>query len=341
MLTDYAREIMANRKLVILVAIIFGAIFFTRSLLKDNEYEASLTFMVNEDEGGRAGGSIAGLLGQIGINMGASGKYNLPKIMELSRSKRIIQAALLEKAVIDDKSDYIANHIIRLYDYHDKWKNSEELQGFLFTNSNPDEFSEKENSALNSIYSRIAGNPEKEIEGMFTNDYGLETSIMKFSIESNSETLSIKLVNEIYKKLSQFYIEKATEKQEQTFNLMKAKADSLLTVVNKRQKELLEFNDKYRSLPLQQFSMKRLQLERDVQVFSLAYGEALKNREIADFSLKNATPFFQIIDEPTHPIQGSFSVMGLVLSFIIGCLFGGFLTVIYILGRKVLKKVLA
>ena len=335
---EYYQKVMTHWKMVVIGGVVMGAIFLTKALLEDTTYTATLTFMVNEDEGGRAGGAIAGLLGQFGFSTGATGKYNLPKILELSRSRRIVQEALMERVNIDGQMDYLANHIIRLYEYHDQWEDIEDLQNFLFKADSVEIFKESENKALKSIYSQVVGDPDNKIEGLLSTSFGEETAIMKLSVKSISEILSIEIANVIYEKLSLFYIQKSTEKQEQTYRLMKSKADSLLSLANNRQMQLLKFNDTYRSLPLQQYSAKRLELERDVQIFTIAYGEAIKNVEIADFAFKNATPFFQIIDWPIPPLKGSFSIINLLKTIIVGGIFGSFILIVYLIIKNAVNN---
>ena len=65
------------------------------------------------------------------------------------------------------------------------------------------------------------------------------------------------------------------------------------------------------------------------------YGESLKNLEIADFSLRNRTPFVQIIDEPIAPITPS--VKSKLSAIFIGGILGVFLSVSYFVFWKIFR----
>ncbi|MBK6450621.1 hypothetical protein [Candidatus Brachybacter algidus] len=69
--------------------------------------------MVNEDTGPSMNAIAANILGRFG---GGAGKYNLEKILSLSRSKSIIEQTLVKKKTVDGKYDYLANHFITNYD---------------------------------------------------------------------------------------------------------------------------------------------------------------------------------------------------------------------------------
>ena len=59
------------------------------------------------------------------------------------------------------------------------------------------------------------------------------------------------------------------------------------------------------------------------------YGESIKNLEIADFSLKNKTPFIQIIDRPFAPLTPIFKSK--LMAIIKGGFLGGFLGITFLL----------
>ncbi|TAK36706.1 MAG: hypothetical protein EPO28_13140 [Saprospiraceae bacterium] len=117
--------------------------------------------------------------------------------------------------------------------------------------------------------------------------------------------------------------------------IAKAKADSLRQLLDARQYQLLKFNDTQKGFVLRTSESSKYQLQRDLQVFAIAYGEALKNVEYADFILKSTTPFFQVIDPPIGPIKPAGESKKKAL--LIGILLGGFLGIGFIVGRKVFR----
>ena len=319
----FYREALRNWKLIGLIAFPFVLFFLIRAIIVPPAYTARLTYMVNEDEGGGLGG-VSTLLNQFGFAGGGSSEFNLDKIVQLSKSQKIIKEVLLEKGTVKDREDYFINHIIREYNYHKKWKkDTTGLKNYLLESNNEEQFSKTDYKALKEIYARMTGNPKKRIKGLLSSGYTDDSGILDISIQSTSEPLSIQLANTMYDKLSSFYIEKTTEKQEQTYNIVRFKADSLKQLLNQTQYEYLKFDDTNRGLALRQSQARKLKLERDMQALAIAYGEALKNVEVADFALKSATPFFQEIDEPVSPIAPV--KRSKLKAILLGALLGGLL----------------
>ncbi len=65
-----------------------------------------------------------------------------------------------------------------------------------------------------------------------------------------------------------------------------------------------------------------------------AYGEVLKNLEIAKITLQKETPLYQIIDEPTLPLVKEKT--GKLMGLIVGGFIGAFLIITYLTIRKIL-----
>ena len=126
------------------------------------EYPAEITFSVDEDEGGSSSG-LTGILGQFGIGSVRPTRYNLDKIMALSKSRRVIQNTLFAKITIDGNEDFLANHILREYELNVKEKRA---APFLFTHDSVPIFSRDENEMMIAVYAFIIGPPEKPKEAL-------------------------------------------------------------------------------------------------------------------------------------------------------------------------------
>lgn len=329
---EYWQEILMNWKLVILVSGLFASGFLLKAWLTPATYPATLTFMVDEDEGGGDRSGAGAILGQFGFG-GGGGKFNLDKIVELSRSRKIVSMALFEKETIAGKEDFLVNHIIREYDFHEKWEDDNTgLKEFYFRHDDFEKFSRNENNVLKSVFGKVVGNPMKDVEGLMSSGYNKDTGILHVSSKSTSEMLSIKLANQLYKNLSEFYIEKTIAKQQLTYEILKTKLDSLNRNLTNTNYALLKFEDTFRNLGLKQYQAKKIKLQGELQKYAAAYAATYQNLEIADFSLKNKTPFIVAIDEPISPISPS--IESKIKALIIGGFLGGFITITFLIGRK-------
>lgn len=335
---EFFQEVLKNWLLVILITIPVVLYFFYQAYKTPITYTSELTFMMNDDDGGALGG-LGGLAASFLGGGGGGGEFNLEKMLSLLKSRNIIQQGLFEKAEINGEVDFFANFLIKEYEFHEKWKENEQLKDFIFKHDKVEDFSRVEYKALKSVYGKVIGSAKTQ--GILSSNINDDTGIMTLEIESINETLSIKLLNTLFEKLSAFYVDKTIEKQKQTYEITVAKTDSLLGVMNYVQARLLKVKDTHRNTTLNQYRSEELKLEREYQINLIAYGEALKNREIADFTLKSKTPFIQSIDLPIPPLEPNKNLMTYIKQIIIGGILGVFLAIAFIIGRKIYKDTMA
>ena len=341
---DYFGELFFYRKFLFIAGLIFALYFGYKSYISKLEYSATLTFMVNKNNTGGIG-SVGAILGRFGFGNKIDG--NKDRIIQLNKSRRIIEKAIFKKVNINNKEEYLANHLINNLDTLGKWASvswykkpfskPNPLKGFHFISDNIAMFGDTANRALKEIYHHLIGS--KKFEGMMTNGYDEDSGILYISVTTHNPVLSIELTNSIFDNLSAFYIEKTVEKQKATYEIIKTKTDSILNLLKKKEVELAVFEDRSHGLFSSKSKLKELRLKRDVQKLSLMYGESIKNQEIADFAVKNKTPFVQAIDRPLYPLKGE--KPSTVKSFILGGLLGLFLGMIFIVVRKIYKDAMS
>lgn len=331
LIQEYWGGLWGKKWYIIAAGLIGGFIFGVIEYRKPVTYTAELTFMVNEDEGGGLG-AFGGLAASFGIGGGGSSEYNLEKMLSLLRSRQIIQEVVFEQIEINGKLDYFANHFIEEYDLHNQWLKNDSLQNFYFTRNDVNQFSKWENSALKTLKAILVGS-EKRV-GKLNSNLNDETGIISLSYGAENEILSTRFLNALFEELSKYYILKVTEKQKITLQLTELKRDSLRGELDELQLKLLNIKDTQRGVLLSQYSSKKLQIERDYNVCLIAYGEAVKNYEIADFALKSQTPFVQAIDRPIPPIEPNKTLITILKKVIIGGIVGGFLaTLVFIVSH--------
>ena len=293
-------------------------------------YTATITFNVDEDEGGGNQG-LTGILGQFGLGTVRPSRYNLDKILALSKSRRVIQESLFSKITVDGKEDYIANHLLRQYKLNSPADSK--ASPFYFTHDSLQIFSPEENSMLLTLYGTIIGPPDQPKKALLSSSYNEDSNIMTLSVTTTNETISLALAQRMFDSLSKYYINKAIEKSLKTFNLVSMKRDSVLGVLKATEYQLASFKDAHRSMLMRTDQITELRLQREVAALSAMYAEVLKNVEVADFTVKNKTPFIQVIDTPLAPIQPArLSFLRLIL---IGIIVGGFIGSALIIARRI------
>lgn len=326
-LKEYLGEIYRYWWIVVLCCIPTLGFFVYKAYTTPKLYFAELTFMLNEDTGG--GGGFAGILGTFGIG-GTGNSINLEKMVELAKTRTILSRVLFNKIEVSNDKDYIINHIIKSYDFHEDWEDNEKLKGFLFKGSDLDSFTRTENK----VYKKILRKLLKDILKIDLK----ETGIIELKVISRSEDLSLNLTNDIYDVLSSFYLDKSIEKQSYTYENSKSKSDSIALLLVNAEYALADFRQKNRNLQLETELLKQQRLSRAVLRLNAIYAESLKITEQTKYALDSSTPFIQVIDRPLAPLF--VIVESKIKAIAIGLFLGFFLAISFILGRKIIREAL-
>ena len=192
---------------------------------------------------------------------------------------------------------------------------------------------------LLNLYNFIIGSPDDPKTALVAADYNEDTNIMSLEVSTTREDLSLVLADRMFLSLSNYYVNKAIEKQFKTYSVVSAKKDSVLAVLKSNEYQLANFKDTHRGMLMRTDQIAELRLQREITALSAMYAEVLKNTEIADFSLKNKLPFIQVIDEPLSPIYPTQA--SLLRKILIGIIAGAAIGCFFILGRKFYRDLMS
>jgi hypothetical protein len=337
-LLEFWRELWSKKWWIFLITLPFLVYFGYKAKTNVVTYTAVLTYTLSDGSGG--GGGLSGILGSFGLGKG--GKVNLDRIVELSKSRNIIQKVLFTKVPLDtlgNNSDYIANHLITLYELNSEWTNDKkDWTGFRFTSDSINDFDNDQLSALKKLHGKVVGGKDVK-DPIFSNGFNEDTGILSMTSTSVDEDLSILICNEVYKQLKKYYEMSSTKGGQNTFNFVEAKKDSILNLLKSKKYQLAKFEDSHRDLTDPSLLVQKSMIETEIQKLTLMYGEVTKNYEIADFSLESSTPDITIIDEPLPPLEPN--AMSLLMELIKGGLLGGLLAAGFFIARKIVKDAMA
>lgn len=326
-----AVEMSKARMIFLIVGVFVFSFFFYKKLTTPVEYISRSSFMLNESGGDNTG--ISAILGQFGIATPGQ-SVSLQKIIEIAKTRIISEKVFLAKETVNGKEDFLGNHIIQVLDRHNGWSDnglinsSDPLKTFRFTQSELSKFSDIENMALKKLHSIFL----KKLETSFNE----KTGIMELSTIYADQDLSYVLGNKLFDELSQFYVKKTTERQQETYNKLKAKVDSIRNLMNRKDYTLANLKDGFRNTWTFEDVVPQAQTDRDVRMLSLVYSEAIKNLEIASFTLQNQTPFIQALDLPIKPLEKRRISWSLTILKSLGLTF--LLAGLYILLRKLIRE---
>jgi len=313
-----------------IVGIVCAGLGILYAFLSKPTYSATVSFVLSSNSQADAG--ILGLASQFGIDLsaGTTDAFSGENIITLMNSQSIIKRILFKK--IPENNEILVNMIARELKLDDSWaKNERTKNSFPF----PDALSKLspiQDSLVREMYEPVTKNllqvsrPDK--------DAGFYEVIAKSTNELTALYLSKYVVDET----TRFYIETKTSVSKKNLDMMQKEADSLRILLSGAISSTASSYDKtYNLNPALQVERSSAQ-EGQLRITAIgtAYGEVLKNLEIAKITLEKETPLYQIIDEPNLPLKAN--KPSKLLWLIIGGIIGGFFCCFYLLIRKIWKE---
>jgi len=316
----YVNLMLSNWKVFVLsILLSCGGLWFW-SQSKAPTYNAKLTLMLSDDSGQSITG-ISSILGQFGLPV-STGKYNIDKLIEIARSRYILEQVLKSQCEINGETKSIADHLIQLYKLDETWQaySEEPFSGNFTETIGTSEY----NYLVKQLHTLVNG--AEQNGGLLKMDYGRDHYIMTFDFESRSEELSINYLINHFEYLKDFYTNKSIERQQLSYDIIENKRDSIRISLNSVENEIAGLEDRNQNVFGSSNTTRLSRLSTESIILKTAYAEAEKNLAIAELALQNNTPLIQLIDKPLTPIQAN--VLGLSRILLYGVLLGIFLSII-------------
>ncbi|OAV44305.1 hypothetical protein [Lewinella sp. 4G2] len=307
---------------VLLFVVGIASVMVYIAVTTPSPYIAQLTFSVAGAESeGFAGGGVLAQLG-LGGTQSSSG-LNLARLQKIAKSRIIVKRLLFTQVSIDGKEDFIANHLINLYDLRNtSWKDNPQLSTFQgFSEVLIEEDDLQSNIVLKSLAALLTSVADGEPMILFVFDEF--TGIHQIEVRTPSQELSARMAEIVYSVLDDFYVENSIAKQQGIVDRLQERTDSIQTLVMQTEATLASSRDRGNDLVLRRSEVGLKQLERQLQINTAQYLEIIKNLELARYTLNNITPSFQIIDLPIFPLGRDrtspvlFGAIGAIIGLII------------------------
>ena len=165
---------------------------------------------------------------------------------------------------------------------------------------------------------------------------------------TNSNQKLVREVSYIYiDKLSEFYIDLKKKKAQIDFEFAVKKADSLLFVLNRLDKQAIALDEStfFTNETLKRYSLPKSNLAQDKATVQSQYYYAVNNRESAAYRLQKETPIIEPLDRPEPPYDAAqksamiYTFIGLILGSIIGILLVSWKVINKYLGEELNKAI--
>jgi uncharacterized protein involved in exopolysaccharide biosynthesis len=321
--------------IILAFALIGAALGFSYALLKKPRYTATCTFVLENAKGGGLG-QYSGLASLAGINIGGEGGgiFEGDNILELYKSRAMIEKTLLSTANFNGKNELLIDRYIESYHLRAVWQKQQTLSNIKF-NNNPDSF----NRQQDSIITDLVGQFNKIVLNVSKPDKKL--NIISVEVTTKDELFSKAFNERLVQTVNDFYIQTKTKNSLQNLQVLQHQADSVKAILNSSINGVASANDAAPNanplLSTLRVSSQKKQV--DVQANSAIYGEILKNLELAKISLRQEMPLIQVIDKPVLPLYED--KVGKISSTILGALTLTLLTISFLFIKRLFDSVLS
>jgi hypothetical protein len=303
-------------------------------------YTATLSFVL-EDEKSGGGGGLSGALGlasQFGIDVGGSAGsiFSGANLLELFKSRRMVEQTLLNPVTLDGKTISFAEWYIQNAQWRKAWAKKEGYQNIQFLpNADRAGFTRVQDSIMGMMYQDLSTN------GLMVTQKDKKVSIISVEVKSTDERFAQYFTEAIAKEVSDFYVLTKSKKANMNMAILERQTDSIRGELNGAITGVAVANDNTfglnPALNLQRVPSARRQV--DVQANTAILTVLVQQTEMAKVTLRKETPLIQVIDRPILPLKKE--KFGKSKGILLGGFLAGFLMVLGLVGRRMVRGILA
>lgn len=318
-------------KLLIIVFVGFfgGAIGLVFAYFQKATYTASLSFALEDEKSNsNALSGALGLASTLGIDLGTSagGAFTGANLMELMKSRTLVEKALLNPISVNGKTSSLAEYYLEFSGLREKLNKKNELVSIHYNvNDNRLNYSIQKDSILGELYNRIIGENSNALLSVSQRDKKI--SIIDVIVATEDELFSKVLTESLVKEVSEFYIFTKSKKARINVSILQKQADSIRIELNNAISGVAEASDNTFNLNAA-LNIKRVPSSHrqvDVQANTAILTQLVTNLEMARVTLLKETPLIQIIDKPILPLKKE--KLGYLKALVFG---GGIFSILFI-----------
>lgn len=312
--------------LFLLIPIILGSFFYYRVSNKTIYYSSITSFILEEEDIASEGSSAAVISSPILMNFMQNNKSNKNLLKELMVSHKIIELTLLSQATVNDKSDLLINHYLRMAE-------PEKTDSALFLFDTAYEY---------GVNVRKDGRLRRVSKTMkFDFIVSLEKSGIFYSkFTHTNEDFAKGFTDSHIRVIRKYYTEKRTVQARIVLEFSKENRDKVKEKLSTAEKNMAAFQDRNMGLVMHQGLLQKMRLEREVSILNEMYKEAESSFQSASINVVKHTPYIQVLDDSRYPLNQTrnkpwkYAIIAAIAGFVItiGVIVGLFFV------REFLKK---
>jgi hypothetical protein len=310
--------------LILLIAAIVGGVSgFLFAYFSKPQFESRLSFSLDAGSGADGISGSMNLVSQLGLGVGGTGTlFEGDNIIEIIKSRRMIEKVLLTNIEIDGKNKTLVNAYLNISGYGKKLDKKPRTKGIDFpVGSKKETLSYLQDSILYEVYQRMVkedinpGRPDKKL------------SLYELKVSSYNEKFSKEFTDKLIDVAEEYYIDITTKKERETVEVLEQSVDSITKKISSRLSSLAVVKDANFNPVYAQAQVVPQMQQYSISSYSEAYKEIYKNLELARYKYIQKIPLVQIIDQADYPMNRIkksemkyalfFSIIALLFTFIV------------------------
>jgi Chain length determinant protein len=308
--------------LILLLCILGGILGYYFAAKTRQMFQSNLTFVVDEGGSSNAMGGALSLAAQFGLNIGgANDIFSGDNIIEIIKSRRLIEKVLLSIDTFENKPFVLAEYYQQINEYNNK-KNAQNKEVHFTINKLYDVRTYQEDSTLFNMYNDIA------TEYLLVERPDNKLNIFAIKFKSINEKFTKVFTDKLIKEADKFYIEICSKKAKETLDVLESRVMLMKGNLNTSISNKAASQDENLNPAFAQTQVPILKQQTNIQVYGAAYGEMFKNLELARFQYLKKIPLVQIIDAADYPMKKI--KMGKLKTAIIGAIAAAFIYMFFI-----------
>jgi hypothetical protein len=245
----------------------------------------------------------------------------------------MVEQTLLSPVSVNGKVISLAEMYIQNNEWREKWNDNPKFKSIQFL---PDTkrkyFTRVHDSILGVMYQNLTKG------SLAVDQKDKKIAIISIDVASNNEMFSLYFCEALARQVGKFYVDTKSKKARMNMAILQKQVDSIRSELNGAITGVAVANDNTfmlnPALNVRRAPSARRQV--DVQANTAILTELVKQSELAKVTLRKETPLIQVIDRPILPLPKE--RFGKAKGLVMGGFLAGFLTVLGLIVRQLLRK---
>ena len=287
-----------SKWVILLVAAVIGiAVGLLYAYTAKPKYTGKLIFVLSTES---KGSNLSGLASQFGLDFGGGSSNDVfsgDNILTLFKSQKMIKSVLFKKP--PNESANLANIIVQEWEWDKQWRKHDRTNTSFPFPDDPAKLTLVQDSLLREIHTKLIE------QYVLVSRTDKKLSVFELKTTVTNEVFACYLTRYLMDETAKFYIETKTSIAKKNLVMLEKEADSLRSLLGRNITATAASIDQTFNLnsALQIKRSSAQKSQANATVVATAYGEVIKNLEIAKITLQKEMPLYQIIDTPQIPLK--------------------------------------